>query len=129
MYKLSEHEEYLCSSIADAALRVHRQFGPGLLEKIYETCFTYELSKKGIKSEKQLEIPLIYDGVLLDQCLRLDVLVDRLIVCEIKAVETVNSVWQAQVLSHLKLSGLHVGFLLNFNVPYMKQGMRRFCVE
>ncbi len=129
MYKLTEREEFLCNAIVDAAFKVHQQLGPGLLEKIYETCFCYELDCKGIRTEKQLDVPVVYKSIELDQCLRLDVLVDGLIVCELKAVETVNPVWQAQVLSHLKLSGLHVGFLLNFNVPLMKQGLRRYCAK
>ena len=127
MYYLTEVEEFLCKEIVDCAFKVHKELGPGLLERNYETCFCHELSKKEIPFLRQKHLPIKYDGILFDEGLQLDVLVDNLIICEFKAVETINPLWQAQVISHLKLTGLHVGFLINFNVPVIKSGIRRFC--
>ena len=103
--------------------------GPGLLEKIYEACFCYELTKKGIVFERQIYLPVHYDGLVFDEGLRMDVFVEQLIVCELKAIDTVNPVWIAQILSHLKMTKVHVGFLINFNVSLIKQGIRRYCKE
>lgn len=128
MYQPTEHEEYLCRQIVDCAYTVHKRLGPGLLEKIYEACFCYELTKRSIKTQRQASLPIYYDDLVFDEGLRMDVLVDDLIICEIKAVEQVNSLWQAQIISHLTLTRLHVGFLINFNVSLIKTGMRRFCV-
>ena len=90
--QLSEREEWLGKEIIDAAYKVHKKLGPGLLEKIYEACFCYELKKKGIIYKRQVELPIYYDGQLFDEGLRMDVLVDELVVCELKAVETINPV-------------------------------------
>ena len=129
MYVLNEIEQFLCKEIVDCAYKVHSQLGPGLLEKIYETCFCYELSKKEIPYQRQLKLPIKYDGLEFDEGLQLDVLIDKRIICELKAVENINSLWQAQIISHLNLTDLHVGFIINFNVPIIKTGIRRFCVE
>lgn len=129
MYSLSEYEQYLCEQIVDCAYTVHKKLDSGLLEKIYEACFCYELQKRGIRAERQKSLPIYYDELVFDEGLCLDVLVDEIIICEIKAVELVNALWQAQIISHLKLDKRHVGFLLNFNVAVMKNGARRFCVE
>ncbi|MBS1513308.1 MAG: GxxExxY protein [Bacteroidetes bacterium] len=128
MYYLTEQEAFLCKEIVDCAYKVHKALGPGLLEKIYEVCFCHELSKKEIPFNRQIKLPIRYDGIVFDEGLQLDVLVDKLIICEFKAVETINPLWQAQIISHLKLTGLHTGFLINFNVPVIKTGIRRFCV-
>lgn len=129
MYRpLSEQENFLAKEIVDAAYRVHKALGPGLLEKIYEACFCYELTKKGIAHRRQSELPIIYDGQKFNEGLVIDVLVDDLIVCELKAVEKVNSLWQAQILSHLKLTKLRLGFLINFNVPLIRDGIKRYIV-
>lgn len=129
MYKLSEREEWLCKEIVDCAYKVHKQLGPGLLEKIYEVCFSHELTKKEIFFRRQVYIPVIYDGLEFDEGLRLDVFVDDLIICELKAIDIVNPIWEAQILSHLKLTGKHVGFLINFNVALIKDGIRRYSKE
>lgn len=128
MYSLTETEEFLCKEIVECSYKVHTQLGPGLLEKIYEACFCHELGKKEIPFKRQMKLPIKYDGLEFDEGLQLDVLVDNIIICEFKAVESINPLWQAQILSHLKLTGLHVGFLINFNVPVIKNGIRRFCV-
>ena len=129
MYILTDVEEFLCKEIADCAYKVHSQLGPGLLEKIYEACFCHELKKKEIPYKRQVKLPIKYDGLEFDEGLKMDVLVDDLIICEFKAVEIINPLWQAQIISHLTLTKLHVGFILNFNVPVIKNGIRRYCVE
>jgi GxxExxY protein len=129
MYKLTEREEWLCKEIVDAAYKVHKQLGPGLLEKIYEVCFCHELAKKGISFQRQVYLPVVYDGLEFDEGLRLDVFVGDLIICELKAIDIVNPIWEAQILSHLKLTGKHIGFLINFNVTLIKDGIRRYCKE
>ena len=101
---LTEREEFLGREIVDAAYKVHKQLGPGLLEKIYEACFCYELDKKGIPNKRQVDLPIYYDGQVFDEGLRLDVFVDELIVCELKARDLINPLWPAQLISHLKLT-------------------------
>jgi len=129
MYHLSNHEKWLCSEIVDCAYQVHKKLGPGLLEKIYEACFCYELSKKSIQNRRQVDLPFKYDELVFDEGLRIDVLVDEIIICELKAVDLVNPLWQAQIMSHLKLTKNHIGFLINFNVTYIKNGIRRYAIE
>jgi GxxExxY protein len=123
---ISEREERLGKILMECAFRVHTELGPGLLEKVYEVCLKHELNKRGISVERQVSIPIVYDGIEFDEGLRLDLLVDDLVICEVKAIETVNPVWEAQVISQLKLSGKRLGYLMNFNVPLMKMGIRRF---
>jgi GxxExxY protein len=129
MYQLNEVEEGVCQQIKDAAFAVHRELGPGLLEQIYEVCFCHELTKRNVDHLRQVKLPIRYDGIVFDEGLRLDVLVNHRIICELKAVDIVNPIWQAQVLSHLKLTGLHVGFIINFNTALIKDGIRRYCVQ
>ncbi len=122
---LSEKEESIARKIVDAAYAVHKTLGPGLLEKVYEVCFCHELFKRGVQYQRHVDIPIIYDGITFNEGLRLDVLVEELIICELKAVDEVNPVWEAQILSHLKLIGKRLGFLINFNVPLIKEGIKR----
>lgn len=129
MYVLNEIEEFLCKEIADCAFKVHRELGPGLLEKIYEACFCYELQKKEIPFRRQVKLPIHYDGLVFDEGLQLDVLVDNRIICELKALDIVNPIWQAQIISHLKLTKLNVGFIINFNSILIKDGIRRYSVS
>ena len=125
----TEMEEALGKKIIDAAFTVHKALGPGLLEKIYEACFCHELAKRGLKYARQVDIPIVYDSLTFDEGLRLDVLVEDLIICELKAVDEMNSVWEAQLLSHLKLTGKRLGFLINFNVPLFKKGIQRMVLS
>ena len=129
MYRLSEREMNLCKEIVDTAYKVHQKLGPGLLEKIYEVCFCYELNKRGIDFSRQVNVPICYDDILFEEGLRMDVIVEDLIICELKAVEIVNPLWQAQILSQMRLTNKHIGFLINFNVVYIKEGIRRYCIE
>jgi GxxExxY protein len=114
--------------IVDAAFTVHECLGPGLLEKVYEICFCHELSKRNLNYQRQVDIPVVYDGLTFEEGLRLDMLAENEIICELKALETVNPVWQAQILSHLKLTNKRLGYLINFNVANIGQGIRRFVI-
>ena len=125
---LSGEEESIAKNIVDAAFIVHKNLGPGLLEKVYEICFCHELSKKGLNYQRQVDIPIVYDGIIFDEDLRLDVFVEELVICELKAVDEINPVWEAQILSHLKLTDKRLGFLINFNVPLIKDGIKRFTL-
>ena len=122
---LSKEEERLGREIVDAAFAVHQALGPGLLERIYEMCFCHELAKRGISFQRQVPVPIVYDGIRFEEGLRLDVLVEDLVICELKAVETFNPVYIAQLLTQLKLTGKRLGFLINFNVPMIKEGIKR----
>lgn len=117
--------ERVASEIVDAALKVHKTLGPGLLESVYETCLAFELEKRGLSIKKQLALPIIYEDIKLDAGLRLDLLVENCVIIELKAVENINSLFEAQLLTYLKLSGVRLGFLINFNVPLIKQGIKR----
>ncbi len=129
MYILTSDEEAISKEIVDCAYQVHKYVGPGFLEKVYETCFCEELFAKKLNFIRQHEVPIVYKSKKLHETLRLDILVENKIVCELKALEQVNPLWEAQVLSHLKMTGLHVGFLINFNTVYIKTGIRRFCLK
>ena len=127
-HKTTELEEEIGNAIVNAAFQVHSKLGPGLLEKVYEVCLIHEIRKAGFKVASQLDIPIQYKGITLNEGLRLDLLVEDLVIVEIKAVDEVNPVWIAQVLSHLKLTGHHLGYLINFNSPKIKDGIRRVIV-
>jgi GxxExxY protein len=113
--------------IVDSAYTVHKNLGPGLLEKVYEICFCHELSKRSLSFQRQVNIPVIYDNIVFEEGLRLDVMVENEIICELKAIEIVNPVWEAQILSHLKLTNKRLGYLINFNVENIGTGIRRFA--
>ena len=123
--KISEQEEIIGRAVINAAYEVHKELGPGLLEKVYEICFCHVLKKYNFEVKRQIDIPIHFDGLYFEEGLRLDVLVNDSVICEIKAIETVNPVWEAQLLSHLKLSGKRLGYLINFNVPLIKNGIKR----
>ncbi|MFH7011944.1 GxxExxY protein [Flavobacterium sp. FlaQc-52] len=123
---LTERTEEIGRIIVNAAFKVHKQLGPGLLERVYEVCLAHEIGKTGLIVKRQIHIPIIYDGIVFDEGLRLDLLIEDCIIIEIKAVEQVNPVWEAQIISHLKLLDKDLGFLINFNVPLIKSGIRRF---
>jgi GxxExxY protein len=126
--KLTPHEERVGTRIVNAAYKVHSQLGPGLLEKIYETCLVHELQKAGCSATRQINVPIHYDGITFDEGLRLDILVDNVVITEVKAVDQMNPVWKAQVLSHLKLTKLRLGYLINFNVAQIKDGIKRIIL-
>ena len=117
----------LSSKIIGASIEVHKDLGPGLLESSYEECLYYELQQKGLYVEKQKALPLSYKGVHLECGYRVDLLVERQVVIEIKSVESLNDVHLAQVLTYLKLSECKLGLLINFNVPLLKHGIKRIA--
>lgn len=120
--------EHLAKIVIDAAYKVHTSLGPGLLESVYETCLAHELRKRGIAIETQVTIPIVYDGIRLEAGLRVDLLVNKQLLVEVKAVEEMNRVFKAQVLTYLKLTGLRLGLLINFNVPLIKNGIERIIL-
>ena len=129
MYKsLTERENWLARQLVDISICIHRTLGPGLLESIYEKCFCYELSKRNIPFERQKAVLLQYDKLIIEEGLRIDILVDKLVVVELKSQEYYHPVWEAQLLSYLKLSNNRLGFIMNFNVPLMKEGIKRMVV-
>ena len=113
-------------AIITAAMRVHSELGPGLLESAYQACLHCELRSAGIRSETQVGLPVVYRGQKLDIGYRIDLLVEGLVIVEIKSVEGISPVHQAQVISYLKLSGKSIGLLINFNVVHLKDGIKRF---
>lgn len=126
--KLSQTEEYLASQIVDIAFRIHKELGPGLLESVYAKCFYYELAKRGIQFIRQQEVAIVYQTLEIDDGLRLDLLIEDLIIVEFKAQENYHPVWEAQLLSYLKLTNKRLGFLINFHVPLMKDGIKRIIL-
>ncbi|HTX90438.1 MAG TPA: GxxExxY protein [Anaerolineales bacterium] len=120
--------EEIARKIVDAAFMIHKALGPGLLENVYEVCFCHELKKRGLKVQRQVAIPIKYDGIVFDEGLRLDVLVEERIICELKVVDSLNEVHQAQLLSQMKLTGKRLGFLINFNVAVIKYGIKRMIL-
>jgi GxxExxY protein len=112
--------------IVDSAIQVHKKLGPGLLESVYRECLVYELRKRGLRVEVEVQIPIMYDGVPLKSPLRVDILVEGEVIVELKSIEDVLAVHRAQVISYLRLSGKRLGLLFNFNVVLLKDGMYRF---
>jgi GxxExxY protein len=112
--------------IVSAAMKVHSTLGPGLLGSAYAACLLHELRKQGLRVENQVQLPVVYDGVTIDLGYRMDLVVEGLVVVELKCVEELSRVHQAQLLSYLKLSGISVGLLINFHVAHLRDGIRRF---
>jgi GxxExxY protein len=112
-------------AVVDAAMRVHTALGPGLLESAYAACLTHELKKRGLKVLCEVPLPVVYDGIKLEAGYRIDMLVEDVVVVELKAVEAIAPIHQAQLLSYLKLSGKRVGLLINFHVLHLKDGIKR----
>ena len=126
--KLSDKEEWVATQIVDIAINIHKQLGPGLLESVYAKCFYYELTNREISFEREKQVPIIYNDLIIDDGLRLDCLVEQLVIIEFKAQENYHSVWEAQLMSYLKLTKKRLGFLINFHVPLMKEGIKRIII-
>ena len=118
-------EQEISKLVFDSALKVHKILGPGLLESAYEECLFYELKKSNLKVEKQKALPLIYEELKLDIGYRIDIIIEDKFIAEIKAVESLNEVHLAQLLTYLKLTDCKLGLLINFNVKLLKDGVRR----
>jgi len=125
---LSPSVEAYGARLLDAAFDVHRKLGPGLLESVYECCVCHELAKRKIAFQRQLSLPVEYDEIQIDAGLRLDIVVANEVIAEIKAVENILPVHEAQLLTYLKLTGMRLGFLINFNVPLLKNGIKRIVL-
>jgi GxxExxY protein len=120
-------ENEVGDTLLGAAMKVHSALGPGLLESAYETCLVHELGKRGLNVKRQVALPLIFDGIKLDAGYRLDLLLNDRIIVELKSVDKFLPIHMAQLLSYLKLSGLKLGYLLNFNVVHMRDGIKRIA--
>jgi len=115
----------LTEKVIGAAIEVHRALGPGLLESAYEECLCYELGQQGVLFQRQVGLPVIYKAIRLDCGYRMDIVVEGRLVIELKTVEALSPIHEAQLLTYLKLSGVHTGLLMNFNVPILKNGIKR----
>jgi GxxExxY protein len=111
--------------LVNAALQVHRNTGPGLLESTYQACLEYELRRSGLHTESEVALPVIYDEVKLECGYRIDLWLEQKVIVEVKSVDALNDIHLGQILTYLKLSGSKLGFLINFNVPLIKEGIRR----
>jgi GxxExxY protein len=120
--------EAIAKLVVDAAFAVHKNLGPGLLESVYEVCLCHELKKRGVSFRNQVSLPVMYDGERLDAGLRLDVLAGESVIVELKAVEKHNPLFEAQLLTYLKLTGHRLGLLINFNVPLIRDGIKRMVI-
>lgn len=126
--QLSYQNESIAKEIVDIAFKIHKELGRGLLESVYEKCFCYELDVRGLKYSRQQCVEIVYNGLVLGDGLRIDILVNNEIIIELKAQETFHPVWEAQLLSYLKLSKKRLGFLMNFHVPLIKSGIKRIVL-
>lgn len=115
-------------AVLDAAFKVHTTLGPGLLESVYEIALAYEIRKCGLSAAEQVMVPIQYDGQELESGFRLDLLVEKCVIVELKSVEAMNPVYEAQLMTYLRLSGARLGFLINFNVPHLKDGIKRMVI-
>ena len=120
--------EKVGKAVLDAAFKVHTALGPGLLESVYETTTAYEIRKNGLIVATQVSQPIVYDNQELDSGFRLDMLVEKCVIVEVKSVETMHPVYEAQIMTYLRLSRVRLGFLINFNVKHLKDGIKRFVV-
>jgi GxxExxY protein len=125
---LTEREQWLAEQVVDIAFTIHKALGPELLENVYEKCFCYELDSRNISYTKQQCVEIIYNDHVTADGLRIDIMVEDLINLELKAQEESHSIWQAQLLSYLKLSNKRLGYILNFHVPLMKNGIKRMIL-
>ncbi len=120
---MSENE--ITAVVIDSALRIHRSLGPGLLESVYEELLAYELSRRGLQLERQKSIPITYEDLVLVDAFRADLIVDRRVLIELKSVEALQPVHSKQTLTYIRLAHLRIGLLINFNVPLLKDGIKR----
>lgn len=125
---ISDATEEIARQIVDAAFHVHSALGPGLLESVYETCLCHELTKRGLPYARQVAVDIVYADIRIAGGLRIDIVVADSIIIELKAVEQMNPLFDAQLLTYLKLSGKRLGFLINFNSPLLKQGIKRMVL-
>ena len=125
---MDDTSEAVAKQVVDAGLKVHRALGPGLLESVYEQCLAHELERRGHDVRRQLVLPVVYEGLTLELGYRLDLFVDDAVIVEVKAVEALSRLHEAQLLTYLRLSGRRLGLLMNFNVELLKNGIRRLIL-
>lgn len=125
---LTDREKWLTDQVMNMAIHIHKTIGPGLMESVYEKCFCYELGKRNIPFKRQQQIQIFYDSLVIDEGLRIDLLLDDLIIIKFKAQQDYHPVWEAQLLSCLKLTGKRLGYILNFNTTLMKDGIKRMIL-
>jgi GxxExxY protein len=125
---LPQRTQEVGTSVLDAAFAIHRALGPGLLESTYEVCLEHELRQRGHEVSRQAALPVVYETIKLDAGYRIDLMVDGAVIVEVKSVEALAPVHEAQVLTYLKLSSRRLGYLINFNVALLKQGIRRLIL-
>lgn len=118
----------ISGAIVDPAMKVHSALGPGLLESAYTACLRHELIKRGFKVASEVPVPVVYDGIRLEAGYKLDLLVEDAVVVELKAIEALAPIHQAQIISYLKLTGKPIGLLINFHSLHLKDGIKRFVV-
>lgn len=126
--KMGNGREETATAIVNAAFQVHKTLGPGLLESVYERCLCHELRKRGVTFRSQVQMPIDYDGVLIDAGLRLDLIAEESVIVELKAVDRLSPIFTAQLLTYLKLTRLRLGLLINFNVPLIRDGIKRIIL-
>ena len=115
----------ISDKIIGAAIEVHKELGPGLLESVYEACLYHELKKQGVSVDCQVDLPIIYKGEITNKTYRIDMLVENCVIVELKSVDTVNPIHEAQLLTYMKLLNINLGLLINFNVDILKKGIKR----
>lgn len=125
---ISPDVERIGKAVLDAAFRVHTALGPGLLESVYRTTVKHVLERNGILAETELKLPIVFEGVKLESGLRLALVANHCVIAELKSVEKMNAVFEAQLLTYLRLSGIRFGNLINFNVPHLKDGIKQIVV-
>lgn len=126
--QLTDKQNRIGREIYDIAFKLHRSLGPGLLESVYEKCFCYELAARNIDHLRQVNVPIKYENLVVEDGLRIDILVENCIIVELKAQENSHPVWEAQLLSYLKLTNLQLGYLINFHTPLIKNGIKRMVL-
>ena len=125
---ISPEVERIGKAVLDAAFKVHTTLGPGLLESVYETCIAYELTQSGLRALTQVALPVTYRGIKMDAGLRPDILVEECVIVELKSVDVMHPIFEAQLITYLKLTRIRLGFLINFNVIHLKDGIKRIVV-
>lgn len=118
-------ENEIGEMVVDSVTRIHRRTGPGLLESVYEVLLAHELEQKGLRLRRQEKIPIVYDGIRFAEAFRADLIIEQKVIIELKCVESINNAHRKQLLTYLRLTNLHLGYLLNFSVPLMKKGIHR----
>ena len=126
--RLSAEEERIGALVIEAAITVHRELGAGLLEHVYEVCLCHELTKRGVRWQRQVKMPIAYDTLIIEDAYRLDILVEDMVIIEVKAVNEITDVHVSQCLTYLRFTKKRLGYILNFNVTLMKRGSKRLVL-